>query len=182
MLDAEKVKKKKGQRKQKSNTDADLQWLAEVGKCSGVVDDLRAGLEEDEELVLMDSGCGGHASNPAVHCTRYKTRSSKGQRAGQKFALADKSEIENEGEKEMYFTTQEGHECLTVFQQARVGMPIFSIRKLGRTHRTVFADQNMDEGWIEHRETKQRSHFFLQIRSVLHEDQGKETQTRQEES
>ena len=90
---------------------------------------------------------------------RQKAKNKK-LRNAQAGAFSDKSEIENEGEKEIYFTTQEGHECSTVFQQARVGMPIFSIGKLGRTHRTVFADQNMDEGWIEHRGTRQRSHFF----------------------
>ena len=135
-------------------------FLSEVQKKSSILDDMRKDLEDDEELVLMDSGCGDHASNPENHFLQYKTRSSKGQRAGQKFVLADKSEIANEGEKEVHFATQEGHECATVFQQAKVGMPIFSIRKLGRTHRTMFADKSMNEGWVEHRTTNQRSHFF----------------------
>ena len=135
-------------------------FLSEVQTKSEIMDDLRKGLEDDEELVLMDSGCGDHASNPEKHFRQYKVRSSKGQRAGQKFVLADKSEIANVGEKEISFATDEGHECASVFQQANVAMPIFSIRKLGRTHRSMFADQHMDEGWIEHRQTKQRSKLF----------------------
>ena len=157
--DVEGWAKVKNPRKKKLRPEADLQWLAEIGKCSDFVD-LRAGLEEDEELVLMDSGCGNHIANPKKHFRKFKTRQSAGQRNGQEFVLADKSKIKNLGEKEVHFSTEEGHECSTIFQQANVAMPIFSIRKLGRTHRTVFADRNRDHGYIEHRTTGQRTAFF----------------------
>ena len=117
-------------------------------------------LEDDEELVLMDTGCGNHACDDEKHFLDFEMRPSPGSKVGQVFITADETEIVNRGEKVVKFRTQEGDQCQIVVQCAKVSMPIFSIRKLGKTHRAVFADQHKDHGYLEHRGTGRRTYFF----------------------
>ena len=49
--------------------------------------------------------------------------------------------------------TQERELCESVFQQADVALPIFSVRKLGKTHRVVLAEEGQNDGYIQHRIT-----------------------------
>ena len=85
---------------------------------------------------------------------------SKGSRNGQVFTTATEEKVPNQGEKVVKFITREGDRCQVTVQCAKVAMPIFSIRKLGRTHRAVFADEHKNHGYLEHRETGRRTHFF----------------------
>ena len=117
-------------------------------------------LDDDEELVLMDTGCGNHACDPEKHFLGFRMRPSKGSKAGQVFKTATEESIANQGEKVVKFTTQEGDKCQITVQCAKVSMLIFSIRKLGRTHRSVFADQHKDNGYLEHKQTGRRTYFF----------------------
>ena len=66
----------------------------------------------------------------------------------------------NQGEKVVKFRTREGEQCQITVQCANVSMPKCSTRKLGKTHRSVFADQHQDHGYLEHRVTGHRTQFF----------------------
>ena len=107
----------------------------------------------------MDSGCSRHSSHPDEHFLQIPIEESPGQRAGQVFVTASKEELPNLGQKTVPFLTEEGDECVSVFQQVKVCMPIISIRQLGKTHRTVFADKTKNDGYVEHRKTGQKTRF-----------------------
>ena len=108
----------------------------------------------------MDTGCGNHACDDEKHFLDFKMEPSPGSQAGQVFITADETEIANRGQKIVKFRTQEGDQCQVVVQCAKVSMPIFSIRKLGKTHRAVFADQHKDHGYLQHRKTGRKTYFF----------------------
>ena len=141
-------------------------WIAAVGRQAEVVQNAEAKgvvtCGPDECLVLMDTGCGKHTANPKKHFLDYPTRESEGQRQGQVFVTADETEMPNLGEKVVPFTTMEGNHAQTTFQMTNVAMPIMSIRQLGKTHRTMFADKHRNHGYIQHRVSGQKSEFFSQ--------------------
>ena len=153
------VKGPKGNLRCKLKSQGGKMWIAGVSKACDTLSEAQIALEDDEYLFLMDSGCSKHASNPAVHFLQIATEESPGQRAGQVFITASKEKLPNLGQKRIEFMTEEGTHCASIFQQAKVGMPILSIRQLGKTHRTVFADKTKNDGYIEHRKTLQRSYF-----------------------
>ena len=132
-------------------------WINSIKKQAQLIADEVQNLAPDEELVLVDSGCGNHISNPKRHFLQFLVRALVGQKAGQVFVTADESELSNQGEKCVRFMTQEKELCESVFQQSDVALPIFSVRKLGKTHRVVFANAHQNEGYIEHRTTGQRT-------------------------
>ena len=109
---------------------------------------------------MIDSGFGNHISNPNKHFLQFLHRMSEGQKKGQVFVTADETEIANLGEKTVRFLTEEKELCESVFQQANVALPIVSVRKLGKTHRVVFADENQNEGILEHRQSGRRTRVF----------------------
>ena len=74
-------------------------------------------------------------------------------------------------QKRVEFVTKDGTHCASIFQHAKVGMPILSIRQLGQTHRTVFADKTKNDGYIEHKKALQRNYvvsfngvYFMKVR------------------
>ena len=136
------------------------EWLLAVEEKKKLVSSELQDLGPDEELVLVDSGCGNHACHPTRHFRQFQMRPSAGSKAGQVFVTANENKIANEGEKVVRFKTREGEQCQVTVQCANVAMPIFSTRKLGRTHRSVFADEHQDRGYLEHRTTGARTHFF----------------------
>ena len=146
-----KVKSPKKSKKEKKK------WIANVEMNAATLRAEVTDLEEDEELVLVDSGCGNHAAHKKKHFKGVAVTPSKGQKKGQVFILADETEMANEGEKLVTFRTEEGVKCSTVFQMTNVSMPIFSVRKLAKTHIAMF---DRDEGYFEHKITGQRTRFF----------------------
>ena len=154
-----KVKHGRGAAKRRSKK-AQNEWILAVDAKRKLVEKELEDLDEDEELVLMDSGCGNHACHPKKHFKKFMMRPSAGSRAGQVFTTANEQEIANVGEKVVKFMTREGEQCQITVQCANVSMPIFSTRKLGNTHRSVFADEHRDHGYLEHRVTGHRTHFF----------------------
>ena len=147
-------------RNAKKNAKAHQDWLLAVEEKKQLVTQELEDLDDDEELVLVDSGCGNHACNPKKHFKRFKMRPSPGSKNGQVFVTANEQQTANIGEKLVKFRTREGEQCQIVVQCADVAMPIFSTRKLGKTHRTILADEHQDHGFFEHRKTGARTQFF----------------------
>ena len=97
---------------------------------------------------LGDSGCTEHVADHKKQFPGAKLRESDGQRSGQKYTAANGSEIANEGEFDVKFLLGETLKQST-FQNAQVGMPIFSLNKVAREqHRITLED---DHGTILHK-------------------------------
>ena len=153
------VKPGRGATKRKAKK-VQSEWILAIEAKRKLVEKELEDLDDDEELVLVDSGCGNHACHPEKHFKRFRMRPSAGSRAGQVFTTATEEPIANQGEKVVKFRTREGEQCQITVQCANVSMPICSTRKLGKTHRSVFADQHQDHGYLEHRVTRHRTQFF----------------------
>ena len=79
-----KVKQGRGAARRKTKK-AHQDWLMAVSEKRKLIEEELEDLDEDEELVLMDSGCGNHACHPTKHFKKFRMRSSAGSRAGQVF-------------------------------------------------------------------------------------------------
>ena len=88
----------------------------------------------DDDLVavwaLVDSGCGTHIADAAKHFPGATVVESEGQRRGQVFINASNGEIANEGQITVHMLTNEGRKKPTCFQNAKVGLPILSVKVL----------------------------------------------------
>ena len=157
-----KVKPSKNSTKRRVKKDAKerQEWLLAVEEKRKIIAAELENLADDEELVLVDSGCGNHACHPKKHFKGFDVRPSAGSRTGQVFVTANEAQLPNVGEKVVRFRTMEGEQCQIVVQCTDVAMPIFSTRELGKTHRTVFADEHEDQGYFEHRRSGSRTKFY----------------------
>ena len=134
-------------------------WLAKVTKDIQTLEKAEVPLEDDEYLCLVDSGCSKHSSNPELHFPGVPVEESPGQKAGQVFITANKQKLANLGQKKIRFTTDGGDTVNTVFQQLKIGMPILSVRQLGRTHRSIFADYSRNDGFMQNRASGLKTTF-----------------------
>ena len=75
------------------------------------------------------------------------------------FITASKEKLANLGQKRIRFTTDGGDTVNTVFQQLKIGMPILSVRQLGRSHRSVFANYTKNDGFIQNRASSLKTSF-----------------------
>ena len=82
-------------------------------------------LDDDEELVLMHTGCGNQACDDEKHFLQFEMEPSPGSQARQVFITSNESEIANRAQKVVKIRTQEGDQCQIVVQCAKVSMPLF---------------------------------------------------------
>ena len=86
-------------------------------------------------------------------------RSSKAQARGVKYESACGGEIENRGEFDIKWRATDDRMRVTTFQNARVGMPIFSVSNIAKDkHRVVFED---DGGHVLHEPSGYRIDFII---------------------
>ena len=78
-------------------------------------------------LSLMDSGAVPNVANHKKHFPGAVLRESPGQKSGMKYVVASGGEISNDGEFDVLYKNVDMTGSKTVFQNAAVGIPIFSI-------------------------------------------------------
>ena len=76
-------------------------------------------------------------------------RKSQGQLQGLKYVTADGGEIKNNGEYDIVFRAPDGSMRKTTFQNADVGLPIFSLNQVARDNHRVILDD--DRGVLIHK-------------------------------
>jgi hypothetical protein len=104
----------------------------------------------------VDSG----ASDSVMHRQmgrRCKTRPSEGSINGVKYVAAAGAIIENEGEKHMHVSTEEGHRCNLTLQISVVNKALLSVSKIcDAGHEVLFTSRG---GQIVHKKTGQVTNF-----------------------
>ena len=120
-------------------------------------------LPTDEDYVtvwsLADTGSAVHVADAAKHFPGAKVRKSQAQTKGVKYESACGGKLANKGEFDIKWRAPDGKERVTTFQNAEVGLPIFSVSHVARDkHRVVFED---DGGHVVHKPTGSRFDFII---------------------
>ena len=69
------------------------EWILAIEAKRKLVEKELEDLDDDEELVLVDSGCGNHACHPEKHFKKFRMRPSAGSRAGRVLQQPPKSPL-----------------------------------------------------------------------------------------
>ena len=98
---------------------------------------------------LADSGSAAHVADLQRHVPGAILRTSQGQARGLKYVTADGGEIKNAGEFDVVFKDPNGNVRKTTFQNAPVGLPIFSLNQVAKDRHRVILDE--DKGVLIHK-------------------------------
>ena len=119
---------------------------------------------------LMDSGSSIHTACKDKHFPGSVV--TQGKHFGKKYKAANDGDIVNEGEMLIRAKTEEGRRAQVCFQNAKVGMPIMSIAKLGQEHDTRFGQHG---GELTHRSSRKVTKFIKRagvyfLKLMVHKD------------
>ena len=106
--------------------------------------------------MTIDSGAAETVTSEEA-IPEFPTMSPSGPERDTKYVLPDGGAVDNQGEKHVDVTTQEGAKCKIRMQVTQVRKSLMSVSKIcDAGHRVVF---NKVGGYIEHEETGQRTSF-----------------------
>ena len=121
------------------------------------------GIRKGKILNLLDSGSSIHAASHAKH---YKGATLKNRHKKTGYHAANGSPIKTEGEIEIPFTVNEGHDGTVTYINANVDMPILSTNGLAKDQNRISYEEH--DGEILHKPTGRISRFVCSTRRLLH--------------
>ena len=108
---------------------------------------------------VLDSGATDSCA-PDAMCAEVRSKASEGSRRGQMYTAAGGKRLANQGEKDIFMMTQDGHAVSTNWQTVDITRPLSSVRQICmQGNRVVFGAQG---GVIQHLESGQETHFGIE--------------------